>query len=252
MSAEPGEDYYAGQYLSRLEMYLANTGKIDCIADFGCGQGRLAIPLAKRFPQATVVGVDLSFEALKIANLAADNFELGNIKFIQSPIGNYVVSIAESSLDLAIFTEVAFYLPDWKAILEQIVAKLAPGGILMASFRSTYFTLMLQIRARNFQSAIQILNSGFGRVTPEDDLIFTWVNSSELRNFCEQQGLQLLDLFGIGTSSGIPGDIFDDFAQPGLLIEEELLILEKIENKYSQILPDVGRYVTIIIQKPTI
>lgn len=41
--------------------------KVDAILEIGCGIGRLTIPLAKEFPKAVVVGIDISIKLLDIA-----------------------------------------------------------------------------------------------------------------------------------------------------------------------------------------
>jgi release factor glutamine methyltransferase len=53
-------------------------------ADLGTGSGAIALGLAQAFPQATIHAVDYSSEALKIAQLNADNLGFGEqIKFYQ-------------------------------------------------------------------------------------------------------------------------------------------------------------------------
>jgi SAM-dependent methyltransferase len=252
MSSEPGENYYATQYLRSLERFTAGVSKFGRIVDFGCGQGRLTLPIAQKFPSAEVVGVDISKDAVDVAVIKSVKAGVTNVSFVNSAIDDYLNHQMELPIDLAFFTEVGFYLPNWKQDLSKIFRILAPGGLLLASFRSTYFTLMLQLRQRNFQSALQILSSdeGQGRVTPDDDLIFTWINSVDLKEFCHSHGMVVLDMFGIGTASGIKGDIFDDFAQPGLLRDDELDVLEAIENRFAHLIPDVGRYITVVLQKP--
>jgi SAM-dependent methyltransferase len=252
MSSEPGENYYAAQYLRSLERFTNGVSRFGRIVDFGCGQGRLTIPIALKFPSSEVIGVDISKAALNDAVIGSLKAGVTNVTFVNSAIDDYLNQQMEFPIDLAFFTEVGFYLPNWKEDISKIFTIMAPGGLLLASFRSTYFTLMLQLRQRNFQSALQILSSdeGLGRVTPDDDLIFTWINSVDLKKFCLSHGMLVLDMFGIGTASGIQGDIFDDFAQPGLLLDDELDVLEAIENRFAHLIPDAGRYITVVLQKP--
>jgi cyclopropane fatty-acyl-phospholipid synthase-like methyltransferase len=49
--------------------------------DFGCGVGRLTIPIARRSGQT--VGVDISAKMLEVAEQNARNFELDNLQFIK-------------------------------------------------------------------------------------------------------------------------------------------------------------------------
>ncbi len=54
------------------------------IMDQGCGTGILTLRIAKRFPHARVVGVELRDEYLRIARKKARVFKSGNIEFILS------------------------------------------------------------------------------------------------------------------------------------------------------------------------
>ena len=252
MSSEPGEDYYARQYLRAVDRLFLDVSAPLTIVDLGCGQGRLTVPIAKKFHNSEIFGVDLSEEALQTAKTNSTKAGLKNVSFLHSNIGDFLDKLGDSSLNMALFTEVAFILPGWEEVVSKIFQKLSPGGVFIASFRSTYYTLMLQLRTKNFLSAIEILQSNEGRVTPHDDLIFTWIDSSDLERFCIQKGMDVVEVFGIGTSSGIPGDLLEIFAQPGILREDQLSILEVIEEKYAHILPDLGRYIAIVVKKPQI
>jgi 2-polyprenyl-3-methyl-5-hydroxy-6-metoxy-1,4-benzoquinol methylase len=54
---------------------------VRCL-DFGCGVGRLTVPLAMRFPQ--VVGMDISETMLAEARANSRRFGLDNVEFVQS------------------------------------------------------------------------------------------------------------------------------------------------------------------------
>jgi release factor glutamine methyltransferase len=51
------------------------------ILDIGCGSGNIAVALAKNLPDAEITTIDVSEEALKIAQTNAIRNEAGNIKF---------------------------------------------------------------------------------------------------------------------------------------------------------------------------
>jgi 2-polyprenyl-3-methyl-5-hydroxy-6-metoxy-1,4-benzoquinol methylase len=55
------------------------------ILDVGCGGGLFTIKLAKRFPNARVIGSDISKEAITFANKQLENLKvpLSNVEFIQ-------------------------------------------------------------------------------------------------------------------------------------------------------------------------
>ena len=71
-----------------VELVVSTIKKMDatfhptrCL-DFGCGVGRLVIPMAKRFD--TVIGVDISTSMLKEAIQNCEKMGIQNAKFVQS------------------------------------------------------------------------------------------------------------------------------------------------------------------------
>lgn len=67
--------------------YLKDSRKTpNVIFDFCTGSGCLAIAFAKRFPNATVVAIDISQDALDIAKLNAERNKTNNIQFLQADV----------------------------------------------------------------------------------------------------------------------------------------------------------------------
>lgn len=56
------------------------------VLDLGTGSGVIAISLALKQPHWNIVASDISKDALKVAKINNDNFQLNNIKFIESDI----------------------------------------------------------------------------------------------------------------------------------------------------------------------
>lgn len=76
-----GEEHIE-RVLNWIRHYLQDDFQPARCMDFGCGVGRLVIPLAKRFPE--VVGVDISRSMLDEAKRNCDKLGLGNVKFVES------------------------------------------------------------------------------------------------------------------------------------------------------------------------
>jgi SAM-dependent methyltransferase len=76
-----GENYLA-EVIRIIKRYLAPDFAPARCLDFGCGVGRLVIPMARRYPQ--VVGVDISPGMLAEAALNCRRFGLNNVTLVQS------------------------------------------------------------------------------------------------------------------------------------------------------------------------
>ncbi len=99
-------------------------------ADLGCGGGRNAGELLKRYPEARVTAVDyseLSVEKARAFNQAAVaegrcSVEKGDVSDLRLPAGAY---------DLATAFETVYFWPGLKKCFAQVAKLLRPGGIFL-------------------------------------------------------------------------------------------------------------------------
>jgi SAM-dependent methyltransferase len=110
---------------SRLESYTGASLESRRALDFGCGWGRLAIPLAKRCEH--VYGVDVSSAVLQKAEGNADRANVRNIEWLQTErlgelCGRY---------DLLISMHVFQHIPvgEGERLFTTVVHGLRPGGV---------------------------------------------------------------------------------------------------------------------------
>lgn len=99
------------------------------VIDFGCGPGRLAIPLAEKIgSRGKVTAVDLQPQMLKkVAKKAAEK-NLKNIELVQGDIGKGELLLAQC--DRALLINVLGEIPNQEAAFKEIFDTLKPGGTL--------------------------------------------------------------------------------------------------------------------------
>lgn len=244
------EGYYADQYWAQCAKWLPARNDTKVVLDLGCGQGRLANRIAAYYPDARVRGVDVSKRAVEVARQYASAQGLGNVNYVVGSSAELLRKTQPASVDVVLFTEVAFYHPLWLAEIPDIVARLRPGGIFIGSFRSAYFNVLLLLMAGRVADARQILKSRSGRLFRDSPVEFSWINSRELEKLMTESGLEILSLSAVGACSGIPGDPHASIARPGRLSHDEQELLMEIELDLADALPDAGRYVLAIARKP--
>jgi SAM-dependent methyltransferase len=109
-----------------LAMHAIPAEGIRCVAEFGCGVGRVTFALARAFPE--VVACDVSAPHLKVALAEAKARKPGRIAFYQSTIAKPLPDIA---CDLWFSRSVLQHNPPpvmaW--LLREAFARLAPGGV---------------------------------------------------------------------------------------------------------------------------
>ncbi len=98
------------------------------VLDAGCGTGNTAISLAKRFPGADFLAVDVSGPSLALAETAAARAGVGNILFRKWDLMEMIPS--ESRFDVVLCLGVLHHVADMKLVLTNLGRILARDGDL--------------------------------------------------------------------------------------------------------------------------
>ncbi len=119
----------------RLRMALAEraisrfaAGRPVRVLDAGCGDGLIALALAKRHPDWALLGMDLSDDLLAGARERAGNRGLGNVSFLAADLTE---ALPAGGFDAVMALECLNEIPDDRAALAAMAAALAPGGMLV-------------------------------------------------------------------------------------------------------------------------
>ena len=250
MVLHPDEAYYQEQYWNWMlpELEQRFSDRRARALDVGCGQGRLAVPLAEWLSSGTVVGIDLTGPAIESARAYARERTVTNVEFQEVDARKYVNALAPASLDLALMLEVAFFMPSYREVIDSLANALKPGGLLLISFRSQHFDLLHSIRSRDWQSArlvrdVREGNWGGGSTW------FSWQTTDDITQILSAAGFALERICGIGVCSGIEGDPLSLIAQPSQLSERDRAELMEIELSFAEQYPNCGRYVLAVASK---
>lgn len=127
---ESGEEYISTLLDAIKEHLDADFQPVRCL-DFGCGTGRLTVPLAQRF--AEVIGVDVSETMLEEARRNFQKFGLDNGEFISS---DDRLSKVEGKFDFINSYIVFQHLQRRRGelLLKRMIELLADGGIAALHF----------------------------------------------------------------------------------------------------------------------
>jgi trans-aconitate 2-methyltransferase len=124
----------AGQYLrfggERARPFFDLVAQVGAaspgyVADLGCGPGNLTVALARRWPDATVVGVDNSPEMIAAAQAAG-----GDTTSLSFALGDVWDWRPQRPLDVLVCNAVLQWVPGHDELLLRWADLLAPGGWL--------------------------------------------------------------------------------------------------------------------------
>lgn len=127
-----GERYVAN-LLGLINNQLSGLARYEEALDFGCGVGRLAIPLARRF--RNVVAVDIANDMLRLTANHAEEFSLSNVEPVESSLA---LAFADRRFDLINSFIVLQHIPPetGMSIIRRLVEMTKVGGV--CSLQVTY------------------------------------------------------------------------------------------------------------------
>lgn len=104
------------------------------ICEIGCGTGRNLVALARRFPDASVFGIDASNEMLKTARATIARAGFSDRIRIERCLADELDPVATFGLgarfDAAVFSYTLSMIPEWKRAIDRAVEILKPAGLL--------------------------------------------------------------------------------------------------------------------------
>lgn len=155
-----GERHVA-DVLNTLRAHFGERAMQDAL-DFGCGVGRLVLPLARRY--GSVTGIDISEDYIAEAARNAAGEKLTNVRFVQTP-----GALAPGSFDLVhsciVFNHIPW--PKGKILIGQLFGLLRPKGVMALQVlhrrRAGPARRLISWARRNFLPLHWLINLGRGR-----------------------------------------------------------------------------------------
>jgi SAM-dependent methyltransferase len=112
------------------------------IVEIGCGTGQMSLYLARA--DRLVIGADLTRASLRLAVDAAQRFELGQVKFIETDLHN--PGLRAGAFDVVYSSGVLHHTPDPSAAFARIVRLARPGGIIIVGVYNAFARIPLRAR----------------------------------------------------------------------------------------------------------
>jgi trans-aconitate 2-methyltransferase len=143
------------------------------VVDLGCGDGPLTLGLARRWPDARIVGVDSSLEMLAAAR-ALDS--TGRVEWVEARIEDWTPADVGAPVDVLVTNAALQWVPHHLDLIPRWVEALAPGGWfglqVPDNFQAPSHALMREVAARHPRAAdlLPRLQRALGVAAPEDYL----------------------------------------------------------------------------------
>ena len=163
--------------------------KASRVLDIGCGGGILADSMARR--GATVVGIDLSTKALRVAELHALEADTPNIEY-REVAAEALALEAPCSFDTVTCMEMLEHVPDPASIVRACAALTRPGGwIFFSTINRNPKAFLFAIVGAEY--VLKLLPKGTHEYA-------RFIKPSELAQWYRDAGLELSDTRGLQYS----------------------------------------------------
>ncbi len=239
MAAEKNEDFFARLYLHHIRERIERVfGKRRItILDVGCGQGRIALPLAREGHGVT--GIDVSEQAIESGKRSADQQNVP-ITFLSGNIETDLRRLQGRSFDCVVCTEVLYMVKNCENTVKDLVGLIRDQGLVILSFRPRLFYVLLYAMKNNMETAESLAMN--------DDRYFNkgllnCHNKDQIEDLFRESGLTDMELRGIGVLSGIEGDPQAQFIIPAKHDKKEWDRLIRMETKLSGQFVENSRYI---------
>jgi len=117
-------DYYLNKFKD-----IIGSQRTFRLLDAGCGTGEMTVAVALQFPQAKIVGLDLSAESLRQARTLAQRLGASNISFIQNDLMSE--SFEEEPFDYIFCIGVLHHLASPQTGLRHLAGMLSQSGRML-------------------------------------------------------------------------------------------------------------------------
>lgn len=178
-----------GAFERKIEVTRARMKPGDVVLDIGCGTGSLALRLAPS--AATIHGLDLSSEMIRIARGKAQAQGTGNVNFHVGPFDSFD-AFEPGSLDGVCAYSLLHLVEDLPATLERIHGLLRPGGFFVSS------TACLADSWVPFRPILQV-----ARWLGKAPRVVSLLRKRELEDALQRAGFVRLDQPDVGAQSTI-------------------------------------------------
>ena len=112
------------------------------IVEVGCGTGQMSLYLARA--DRVVVGADLTFASLRLAEDARRRFGLEQARFVESDLSR--PGLKEASFDVVYCSGVLHHTPDPRAAFAQVARLARPGGMIVLGLYNAVARAPLRLR----------------------------------------------------------------------------------------------------------
>lgn len=122
--------YLLGRDRAIADLALADGGTV---LEIGCGTARNLVAIARRYPGATVHGIDISRQMLASAATRVARDHLAHRVFLgQADATGFdpAALFGQAQFDRILFSYTLSMIPAWQDALHQAARLLAPGGVL--------------------------------------------------------------------------------------------------------------------------
>lgn len=203
-STQPGSTNAYGLHYKFTDVIQQYADNPTSVLDLACGFGKSALPLAQRWPDAKVEGIDISEGCLRLAAVEAEENGLDNLSYTRADVAS--TGKPAESYDLVTSTMLLHELDTdaVKASMKEAYRVLTPGGALV----------QLDFRARNPVEAFFLHGHGQRNNEP----YMAAFDELDFKEYLESIGFTDIEIKPFEESPGATSEAFPKWRLPWTVI----------------------------------
>lgn len=173
----------------------------NSVLEVGSGRGRFALSIGKMFPNAKIIGIDISKEMVDFSNKLVKENNLKNVEF---KLGNAnKLDFLPNLFDITICLQVLMHIPNQINVINELIKVTKPNGIIILNQINSNHSWRIKLRGWRNRIKVPLIEFISTKMLRKTKLMFR-LKEHEFRDLISDDSLEILQYTTLGIEKANP------------------------------------------------